>query len=346
MPSISKKFPLIKLSGTHREIGFQHGSKLKDRIRKTVLWYRKIFSKPQSDILQLARQFKTKIYNFNPVYCEEIEAIAVGAEIEPLWIYMLNARSEIMNRFRNECTAVFFKKTGILAQNWDWAQELENLAIIMQIEISNGTKILMMTEPGIIGKIGFNSHKIGVCLNFLQNGQNGQNLDGVPVHIILRSIMESKSITEAIQTISKVKNGKSANILISDSDGNFIDIEFAGTDVYYPTITTSDSIFIHTNHYLGKKINTDPEKFASSFSRYNRSQKIKEINPGESVDDAKAFLLDNANNKLPICRSYIPDTEIGNAGTVCSVIMDLKNLHFHITKGSPLHHPFEVIQFS
>ena len=127
---------------------------------------------------------------------------------------------------------------------------------------------------------------------------------------------------------------------------NFIDIEFAGTEVYYPTTTTSESIFIHTNHYLEKKINTDPDKFASSFSRYDRSQKIKEVNPGESIDDVKAFLLDSVNNKLPICRSYIPDPDIGNAGTVCSVIMDLKKRRFHITKGSPLHHPFEIIGFS
>jgi len=37
----------------------------------------------------------------------------------------------------------------------------------MRIKRNDRQEILQMTEPGIIGKIGFNNNGVGACLNFL-----------------------------------------------------------------------------------------------------------------------------------------------------------------------------------
>ena len=337
---MAEKFPLITLHGSHNEIGFQHGKKLKGRINLTLKWYKNIIKIEKSRLLDLASFYKSKIFEFNPAYCEEIEAIAQGAEIDPLWIYMLNARSEIMNLFRNECTASYFKTSSLLGQNWDWAEELEELAVLMQIEPDNGPKILMMTEPGIIGKIGFNSNQIGVCLNFLESGQE---CNGVPIHIILRSILESKSMNDALRKMELYKSGKSANVLIGDANGDYIDIEFAGENVYYPD--GDSNIFIHTNHYLGTNIiNHKDEKSALSFSRFKRANEIKLNIQKETVESMKSILLDQTSQDYPICSSYVPDPDLGNSGTICTIIMDLKKLELHITRGNPLNHKFEIFK--
>jgi isopenicillin-N N-acyltransferase-like protein len=327
------------LKGNPKDIGFQHGRTLKERIHSTVNWYKKIIAHEEKKVEKLTKHFKLIIHDFNSHYCDEIEAIARGAGIKPHWIYMLNARSEIMNTFRNECTALFFRKSGILGQNWDWAEELESLAVILKIQQKDKPEILMMTEPGIIGKIGFNSAGIGVCLNFLNSGESCK---GIPIHILLRVILESTSIDEAIKVINSSLMGKSANILLGDVSGNSIDVEFTKEQIYYPN--TNINAFIHTNHYLANNdLNTDVEKLASSFTRYETAVKLAQNISQDSIEEMKAILLDSSQEDFPICRPYVDNPDIGNVGTICSVIMDLAKFQMHITRGNPLVTPFTVL---
>jgi isopenicillin-N N-acyltransferase-like protein len=336
---IVEKFPVMTLRGDPEDIGFQHGRFLKEKIHSTVKWYKNIISYEEKDLNSLIDHFKSIIKKFNPHYCNEIESIAEGAAIEPQWIYMLNARSEIMTTFRNECTALFFKKTGVLGQNWDWAEELESLAVILKIYRTDKPKILMMTEPGIIGKIGFNSGGIGACLNFLDCGQQTK---GVPIHILLRAILESDSLKEVKKIIKSSSPGKSANLLIADSSGNSIDIEYANNDVYYPD--TEEEVFIHTNHYLmNQSFNTDLEKLASSFARYEYSKILAHNVSHGSIEEMKGILLNAYRKDFPICRPYVDNPDIGNVGTICSLIMDLPKLKMHITLGNPFVTPFTVL---
>lgn len=317
----------------------QHGQKLKERILETIKFYKKIFHKDEKEILETAKKFKDIIKGFNPEYATEIEAIAEGASVNPLWIYALNARSEIVTMFTNECTALYFTKTALLFQNWDWAEELENLTVIMVIVKNNNDKIIQMTEPGIIGKIGFNSYGIGVCLNFLTNYGK---LDGIPIHIMLRSVLECKTLDDAKKILTKYSHGKAGNILVGTKNRDFYDIEYAENNFY--NYDNSSDVFIHTNHYLSNnELNKVEKDLSSSFARYERSQRIIE-NINYSLEDAKKILSDKTNNDLPICRKYNFDEMIGNTGTICSIIMDLINLKLHITRGNPFENDFEIIE--
>jgi isopenicillin-N N-acyltransferase-like protein len=334
-----RKFPIIDLKGDSADIGFEHGKILRERIKQTINWYKKIIPRKESEVLSLATHFKSEIARFEPNYCTEIESLAAGAEVDPLWVYALNSRSEIMNTFTNECTAIYFKNTALLGQNWDWAQELEKLAVILRIKPAKKPAILMMSEPGIIGKIGFNSEGVGACLNFLDSGQVCK---GVPVHIILRAILDSPDLEKATKLIEPFKEGKSANILIGDAHGEYIDFEFANHQVYQPQ--NDSKVFLHTNHYLNnKELNSDTEKLASSLARYDQAIQMIPTVKESSLDEMKKILLDQTMSDLPICRPYVPHPDIGNVGTVCSIIMDLISLKLHITLGNPLETPFTSI---
>ncbi|MFW9903793.1 MAG: C45 family autoproteolytic acyltransferase/hydrolase [Candidatus Thorarchaeota archaeon] len=336
-----KKFPIIDLKGDSVNIGLQHGRILKKRIIETINWYKTIIPREEAEILSLATHFQSKISQIDPNYCDEIEGIASGAEVDPLWIYALNSRSEIMNTFTNECTAIYFKDTALLGQNWDWAKELEKLAIILRIKSEDKPEILMMTEPGIIGKIGLNSQGIGVCLNFLDSGQVCK---GVPVHILLRVILDSTSMEEAIHRVDSFKIGKSANIIIGDAQGGYVDFEFANQEIYEPK---SDSkVFLHTNHYLlNEELNVDQEKLANSFARYKQALQLVQNFDESSLNAMKRILLDQTRSDMPICRPYVSHPDLGNVGTVCSIIMDLRGLKMHITLGNPLKYPFTSLGF-
>ena len=334
-----KKFPVITLEGNPQEIGFQHGSTCRSLIEKNISFYDNLFNLEKTKLKYLSSHYKEKIFAFNPNYTVEIEAIAEGADVEPYWIYALNARTEIINRLVDECTAVYFKNSALLGQNWDWLQESEDLGIILRIKLENGPIILTMTEPGIIGKIGLNSFGLGVCLNYLQIDKDSF---GVPVHILLRNILESKTIEEATKNIDRYDKGTASNILIGDSNGNYLDLELAiEKTFFYPT---NDSMFIHTNHYLAEGFDNSVEEFAGSLSRFDRATTLAKNVSGMTKDEMKAILLDNSDPELPICRKYSLIEDFGNLGTVTTILMDLRNLTLELSRGNPFENEFSIIK--
>ncbi len=335
---MTEKFPVIELQGTPEEIGFQHGYQCRSRIEKNIQFYDNLFNLDNSKLQKLANHYKNEIFNFNPKYAREIESIAQGADVEPYWIYALNSRTEIINRFLDECTAVYFKNSALLGQNWDWLKESEELAVVLRIKLENGLKILTMTEPGIIGKIGLNSYGLGVCLNYLNIEKDSF---GVPVHILLRNILESRTIEGAIRNIDPYDKGTASNILIGDKKGNYLDLELAiERTFFYPT---QNPIFIHTNHYLAEGFDNSVEEFAGSMSRFTRANTIAKNLSGSTKDEMKLILLDDSDPELPICRKYSLVEDFGNLGTVTTVIMELKHQRLELTNGNPFENTFKVI---
>jgi isopenicillin-N N-acyltransferase-like protein len=325
---VTKRFPEITISGKPDERGFQHGQALANEIGRTVEFYARLFGKPEPELFRLAAHFKEKIQAFNPEYTTEIEALATGAEIDALYLYALNARSEILALEPGECTALYFQSTCLLGQNWDWAKPLEELIVLMRIEQPNGPTISMMTEPGIIGKIGMNSSGLGVCLNILRINKP---LDGVPIHIVLRAVLDATNINQALDGIKASGQGKASNILVGDSSGRCFSVEFAGNQSF--TITPENEVLVHTNHYLGQAINPDQGVFCSSYARLRTAQEKINLITEQSLAEMKAILLDRSNAELPINRRYVPDDDLENLGTVCTIIMDLPNQSLYLKKG-------------
>lgn len=340
-----EKLPVIELSGTPRERGLQYGKILKDRIIKVIKVYERVFKEQDKTFAQLGMLYKPKIAAFNPEYVEEIEAIAQGAKVDPGLIYAVNARTEILSlesQPYSECTAVYFKQAHLLGQNWDWGGDLEKLMVLLRIRKPDGHTILTMTEPGMLAKVGLNNAGVGLCLSALDVYKN---LYGVPIHIILRSILDAKSRDEVILNIaSGVKHGgyeTAGNILAAFEDGSYLNVELADDKMFF--LEPNKEIFVHTNHYLGAPL-TDPalKRHQSTFARYKRAQELIPTLKSESIDDMKRLLADNK-GKLPIQRPIIPDKLFGIYGTNCSLIIDLNKKLMHITKGNPIENPYTTI---
>ena len=336
------KFPVIKIHGAAEERGQQHGSLLKERIGKTIAFYRELFARPEEEILSVARVFRDNTRVFSEEMSVEIEALSRAAGIDPLWIYALNGRTELLNLNPMECTSLALKDQGLIGQNWDWDEALEDLAVILDIENTNGHRIMTMTEPGMVGKIGMNNRGVGVCLNFMsiENYRPG----GIPLHVLLRAILDSDSLPAARDVISSNAAGKVGNIMISNGHGKTEDIELAGDDFY--SIAVGDR-FVHTNHFL-TEIDYDLKLFPSTMGRYQRALELLTAAEYPSVDAMKEILRDNEDENFPICRerSFHPLLTDETSITVTSIIMDLKNLRFHITRGNPFDHPYSVFSLA
>jgi len=335
---MEKYFPVVKIKGSAEERGQQQGSLLKERIHQIVEFYKKQFLLPEDEIMSISKLFRDNTKAFSRELYIEIEALAKASQVDPLWIYALNGRTELLNLNPMECTSLAFKQKGLIGQNWDWDMEAEELAVILDIEKPDGHRIMTMTEPGMIGKIGMNNNGVGVCLNFMSidNYQPG----GIPLHVLLRAILDSDSLPTALSVISSHSDGKVGNILIADGNGQIEDIELARDEFF--SIPVGD-VFVHTNHFL-TKVDYDLKLFPNTIGRYKRAKVLLNAMGQPSFESMKKILKDNNGEEYPICRKRFShpwladDTSI----TVTSIIMDLKNLQFHITRGNPFDNPFSV----
>lgn len=335
------------LRGDPEEIGRQHGERLRKQIVENWKFYSQSMFDNQLEFLEdYGTQYLQAIRTFSEDYAVEIEALAKGAQLPTWQIAALNARTEILHHLNSftigECTALYLSHNRILGQNWDWMSQSEALIAILKIERADGHQILQMTEPGIIGKIGLNSKGIGVCLNIIPGKPSPV---AVPIHILLRAVLDSDTLDAAKEKLSHAALGTFSNILMADDAGDFVDTEFSGTEM--AAVDYAGRSPLHTNHYLSH-LKDKPDQPANpeienSKVRYSRGTALTEkLNANAGIPQMQSILTDSDDELHPICRPYKPKMEL-LVGTVCSVMMDLPSQTLHVTRGRPGKNPYEQI---
>lgn len=332
--------PLIQAVGSPAAIGHQIGLQTADRIATTIKLYKEIFARSDADILRAASHFQAQIEGFAPNLADEIMAMAEAAEVDPLWLVALNARSELLSALAvGECTSIHFSGTPFMGQNWDWLEPLEDLMVLQRITTEAGHTTLMLTEPGIVGKIGLNSSGIGVCLNFLPSANPTL---GVPTHILLREILSARTWADVDGKLKQAGTGRSANILVANAAGQSVDVEFDG--VAAKRHSAEHSATLHTNHYLASDIPVAEVLLENSDARLTRARDL--LQPEGALDLARlqAILSDTSDGGHPILAPYrdVPAFR-GAIGTDCSIAMDLERGEMHFRRGNDPRKGFDML---
>ncbi|KAF5575431.1 isopenicillin-N n-acyltransferase [Fusarium pseudoanthophilum] len=180
-------------------------------------------------VRQEAQQYIQPLQKLFPRYAEELQGLADGAGFELVDIVALNVRTEITFGLYTRvpsapiqtdgCTSAAYRQPNgevLLAQNWDWQPEQAPNLFICHIS-QPGTDIpdiSMVTEGGVIGKIGINSSGVGTCLNAIR--ARGVDNTKIPIHLALRTALESHSAREAAEKLYEVGTAGSGHILVSD----------------------------------------------------------------------------------------------------------------------------------
>ncbi len=312
-------FPHIVIGGDAHSRGLQHGRLLAARIERAVNFYLNLFGLEHTLVRALAEDYRSVIEAYHADYAIEIDAIAEGAGLPGWQLYAMNARSEIMNSTVPECTAMYFAGSRLLGQNWDWAAAAEDFAALISVERADGHRIVTFTEAGMLAKIGINNHGLGVCLNFLAAEHSPS---GVPVHVLLRAILDASSLADARQRVAAAGAGKACHILIGDAYGDCYSHEFAGERSYHPK--PDNGVLLHTNHYL---INAaeNVETLPATYERYARAQQMLGHVAQHDMQTMQDILLDRSEGEQSINCPYFVTEHFsgGRAGTIASIVMDL-----------------------
>ncbi|KAK6361149.1 hypothetical protein TWF730_004893 [Orbilia blumenaviensis] len=304
--------PRISLSGTNYEIGYSHGSSLKAQIARQIEFYYGMFQYSskldREGVHSRARDYEATILKLVPNLHQEIVGIAEGAEVDVLDIVALNVRSEIaLGEFQDGCTSLSWKVTGedgktvqYLAQNWDWVRPVQQNLALVEIQQAEKPTIKMVTEAGIIGKIGYNSASVGVLLNALRAPPT--DTTKLPVHVLLRLCLESRTAAEALSQIEKYGAASAQHILLADLSGaQCLELSPIKHHYIYPN---SDNFLAHTNHPIENIAIMEPSQFPGSKERLERTYKLVETMSSKNISTKQLremIFADGENGNFGIC---------------------------------------------
>jgi len=344
-----KKLKVIEVSGSHYEMGFQYGAACQE-IRKMLDGIRQMFGgteKTRTIVEKYVPMYLPAVEKYAPEIVEEMKGIAAGADVELEDILLLNIMYEISTpSIMGGCTA--FAAAGeatadrevIAGQNFDAVDRGEDSIVILKMNPAQGPRILSMAPVGSLGLIGFNSAGISLNLNLLKNKDSLTPTGGVPTHIILRKIFMCENIGEVITTIGSAEGRAAKNYLVTDEQGDIIDVETTTNDldIQYP----ERGMLTHANYFKADRFKSDdlaylvvPDAYLRSFRLF---QLMERYHGKLTVDILKQLLQDHNNYPNAICRHGDLKSPLEMARltkTLISIITCPKERKAYMSVGNP-----------
>jgi isopenicillin-N N-acyltransferase-like protein len=174
-----------------------------------------------------------------PDLIAEVEGIADGAGVPVDAVLAMQARTEL--RGGPECSLI--ARPGRVEQNWDWHPDV--VPLVWVVEQGDGRWFATLTEAGMLGKIGLSSAGLCFGLNFLRCSLDG-GLDGVPVHVLLRRLLDRTDSFEAsVARLEGARVSASSCVTVASAD-DLVAIELSPGG---PRVLRGDPL-LHTNHFL------------------------------------------------------------------------------------------------
>lgn len=346
------------LQGSAKEIGRKHGHQGKQQVLRSLETYEKLFYGYQQidwkEAKERALAHVKAIEKYDSELIEEMHGIAEGAGVDFEDILALNARSEIAlgsysgQGFSDGCTAIAtFQPVSndvIIGQNWDWKAEQKKSLLLLEIHQKNKPVVTMVTEGGIIGKIGFNSAGVGLCFNALLTDKKSND---VPIHLGLRGVLDSYTLPEAI---SKIKDGQiaaTASFVIgkADDDGSGMAVNAEVSPFGIDIVSGTEGLLVHTNHIKSRFLKENLQDmnefiYDGSMMRYMRAKQLVNIAISENENITEAtyqdWLADEFNAPEAINHFENEKTpEHRRMETVFSIAMNLSKRRTYLCVGMP-----------
>ncbi|MEE9119035.1 MAG: C45 family peptidase [Calditrichia bacterium] len=247
--------PVIRVSGSNYDIGFQIGKNFRHRINSvftssTILRLNK--TRDQKNPGWLDKLYEQSNEKF-PQYIQEIKGIADGAGID--------FRDALIHNFRHclssvgGCATIVFKSPQkiILGHNEDYEPAIAENSYITIAQLENDTKFLALTNAGSIpgNAWAFNSHGLVFALDSLPPLPNQNPNLGFPRILLDRYILEAQTLEEAIlrAQMYSPRSGTMSYTIISMKEFRGINIETTATET---SLTEIADIFYHVNHYTSE----------------------------------------------------------------------------------------------
>jgi isopenicillin-N N-acyltransferase-like protein len=331
-----------------RELGEHHATE----VARTVAAYRRLFAARATrpfDVDAWAERAWATITELAPTAAEEIAGIAEGAGLPVREVAMLNARTELLavadpTGVVPECSTVVRLHPGrppVAVQTWDWYDAMADDWFVWTLPLPGGPVVRTVTEYGVLGKIGVNSHGVGVLFNLLRHRDDTLAEEaglGFPLHLLSRQVLETaRTLDDAVALARSVSTSASSSLTVVDADGGAASIEMfpGGPGVLEPD---DAGLLVRTNHFVSA--DGAPGCLAASIgpgSAIRRTTLLDafESRPPSSAGEVVAAMHDHR-DVGGVCAH--PDPALARPlqhATLATVALDVAGRDLTVTAGGP-----------
>ncbi|MFC4470715.1 C45 family autoproteolytic acyltransferase/hydrolase [Streptomyces xiangluensis] len=375
--------PIVEISGTPVERGRQYGEAVRGRLGAALTYYQEAFGQSSGltweQVTARAERWLEPVSAYAPDLVEEMSGIAEGAGVGLLDVLALNARGEILYdetfagmRGREDSTEETVEEKGTTdgctsfavmgeasgdghvycGQNWDWRAGTADTLVMLRIVQPSRPTVIMQVEAGQIGRQGANS--AGIALN--ANGLGGRFDDavGLPQTVIRRRVLDSESISEAVEVLCRTRGHIASNALLTCREGFAVDLETTpGAHGWlYPT----DGLLVHGNHYqagvpVQLAANYRPAS-SDSLIRVPRAEAgLRQLRTATAPDDSRKLIRqamsDHLGHPEGLCTHPDPrQAEVKRWTTLLSSCVDLTTGDYYVTPGTPCDHEYQHLPWN
>ncbi len=349
--------PLVRVRGTHRQMGQQIGEACAPAIHRMLNTYKQAFQEAYDDLelewedatLQ-ARKYHPFAQEHTPQYIEELIGIAEGSGAALDDLMVVNCAEAILSdALILGCTSlgVSSERTQnghvLIAHNEDWLPEDEPNTFLVHATPEGEPPYLGISYGGLLVNIGFNAAGIAQCCDSVYPTDVRI---GVPRLFVSRAVLAATSLAQAIRTTLMRWRAAGYNHLIAHSSGELYSVEVSAR--HFATIYGMDGLMAHTNNYLTRRMKPlehKTEDLIGSRVRVNRALRLLRQTRHHTVGTLRGILSDHVNYPNSICsHSDATQKPLDRQKTIATLIMDLTTQEMHVCWGNPCESRFETFR--
>ena len=355
-PSHPTPPPLVRVAGSHRDMGRQIGEACAEQVRHSIENARRLLERTYEklELTWMGAQIQTRKYmpfaqERYPRYVEELIGIAEGADVPFDDVATLNAMEAVTvdALHLTKCTsfAVNDDRTAdghvLIAHNEDWVPEDEPDVFVLHAIPDDEPPFLAMTYGGLLPNIGFNAAGVAQCCDSVYPSDCRI---GIPRLVVSRAVLGARTPAEAIRHMLVPHRAAGYNHLLAHESGELYNVEVSAR--HFGILYGEDGFLTHTNHYLDPHMRTiedEPDELVSSRVRYFRALRLLNRTPAHTIKSLQAIQRDHINLPNSICNHAVDDEDpMSREKTINALVIDLTARVMHLAWGNPCENPFHT----
>ena len=341
--------PLVRVGGTHREIGRQIGQACAEQILHSIQNAHAIMEQAY-DHLELswegaqiqARKYVPFAQERYLKYVEELVGMSEGAGVAFEDLAVVNAMEAVTMDALHlaKCTsfAVNEDRTAdehvLVAHNEDWLPEDEEDVYVVHATPEDEPAFLAMTYGGLLSNVGFNAAGIAQCCDSVYPTDSRI---GIPRVVVSRAVLGERTLGDAVRLVLIPHRAAGYNHLLVHESGELYSVEVSARR--FGILYGEEGLIVHTNHYLDSQMQTieyEPDELIGTRLRYFRALRLLRRTPLHTIKTLQAIQRDHLNFPNSICNHCTDDIlPLDREKTINSLIIDLTTRAMHIAWGNP-----------
>jgi isopenicillin-N N-acyltransferase-like protein len=356
------ELPILEVSGSPEERGRAHGETFGGLIRELVPAFFDDLEQTSKNhdlpvvtkgrALEIVATYRDPCRGYAPDLFEELEGIAAAANVSADELLALNAFLELHDYYSDAfvisgCTSLMVPGTtsgegALIAQNYDLASLYADAAVLIKVKSDDQPDAVYYTSAGMLGCSGVNGAGIGVVINNLVPSDSA---GGVIYPFIIRKILESVRIGDAIDAVVAQPRASGMNYVLCDENGEIYDLETTATE--YEVTCPFDGPMAHANHYLMDRLKPferrQSDARGQSILRWGRATRLLRSTDNPDAGTLRDILSDRVNAPIGICRHNEVTNGEACGQTIAGIVLDPPGRRAWFAKGPTGQNPWQEL---